>query len=79
VSGRTTLDELTSLTEQEWTHDEVSTIGGLIYELVGRVPRAGETLDIGEFRVIVERVVRRKVERVYLNRRSTTSPTGGAA
>jgi putative hemolysin len=79
VSGRTTLDELTSLTEQEWTHEEVSTIGGLIYELVGRVPRAGETLDIGEFRVIVERVVRRKVERVYLNRRSTTTPTGGAA
>jgi putative hemolysin len=69
VSGRTTLDELTTLTSDEWVHDDVATIGGLIYELVGRVPRAGETLEIGAFRVIVERVVRRKVERVYLERR----------
>jgi putative hemolysin len=69
VSGRTTLDELTTLTDEEWSHEDVSTIGGLIYELVGRVPRAGESLEIGPFRVIVERVVRRKVERVYLERR----------
>jgi CBS domain containing-hemolysin-like protein len=52
----------------------VSTIGGLIFELLGRVPRAGEQLEIAGFRVIVERVVRRKVARVFLERRMVESP-----
>jgi putative hemolysin len=70
VSGRLTLDELSDALEADFRRDEVSTIGGLIFELLGRVPRAGETLDIEGFRVIVERVVRRKVARVFLERRA---------
>lgn len=69
VSGRTTLDELSDLIGEDWRRDDVSTIGGLVYELVGRVPRAGESLEVGGYRVVVERVVRRKIERVYLERR----------
>jgi putative hemolysin len=70
VSGRLTLDELSEALDADFRRDEVSTIGGLIFELLGRVPRAGETLDIAGFRVIVERVVRRKVARVFLERRA---------
>jgi len=69
VSGRLTLDELSDALHADFRRDEVSTIGGLIFELLGRVPRAGETLEIEGFRVIVERVVRRKVARVFLERR----------
>jgi putative hemolysin len=69
VSGRLTLDELSDALDADFRRDAVSTIGGLIFELLGRVPRAGETLDIEGFRVIVERVVRRKVARVFLERR----------
>ncbi len=69
VSGRLTLDDLSDALNHDFRRDEVSTIGGLIFELLGRVPRAGETLEIDGFRVIVERVVRRKVERVFLERR----------
>lgn len=70
VSGRLTLDDLSDALDHDFRRDEVSTIGGLIFELLGRVPRAGETLVIDGFRVIVERVVRRKVERVFLERGS---------
>jgi CBS domain containing-hemolysin-like protein len=52
----------------DFRRDDVSTVGGLVLELLGRVPRAGETLAVGPFKVIVERVVRRKIERVYLER-----------
>lgn len=69
VSGRLTLDELSDALDADFRRDEVSTIGGLIFELLGRVPRAGESLEIEGFRVIVERVVRRKVARVFLERR----------
>ena len=46
----------------------MTTVGGLIYHLLGRVPRAGEELALDGFRVIVERVRRRRVERVYFER-----------
>lgn len=68
VSGRLTLDELSESLGHDFRRDEVNTIGGLIFEELGRVPRAGDQLEIDGFKVIVERVVRRKVARVYLER-----------
>lgn len=68
VSGRLTLDDLSSALGYEFSRDDVSTVGGLVLELLGRVPRSGEAFTIGPFKVIVERVVRRKIERVYLER-----------
>jgi CBS domain containing-hemolysin-like protein len=77
VSGRLTLDDLSAALQYDFTRDDVTTVGGLVLELLGRVPRAGETLMIGPFKVIVERVVRRKIERVYLERQDieADSPT----
>jgi len=68
VSGRVNLDDLSERLDHDFRREDVTTIGGLIFELIGRVPRAGESLTIGPFRAIVERVVRRKVERVFLER-----------
>ncbi|HEY0776655.1 MAG TPA: hemolysin family protein [Gemmatirosa sp.] len=68
VSARLTLAELSEAIGYPVEHDEVSTVGGLIYELLGRVPRNGERLTIGPFRVVVERVVRRRIQRVYFER-----------
>ena len=68
VSGRLTLDDLSAALGFDFSRDDVSTVGGLIFELLGRVPRAGESLTVGPFRVIVERVIRRKIERVFLER-----------
>ncbi len=78
VSGRLTLDDLSDALDHDFRRDEVSTIGGLIFELLGRVPRAGEVVEIDGFRVIVERVVGRKVARVFLERR-VPMPDEGAA
>jgi CBS domain containing-hemolysin-like protein len=68
VSARLTLEELTELTGQEFRREDVQTVGGLVYELVGRVPRNGESLIVGQYRLVVERVVRRRVERIYVER-----------
>ncbi|MCU0649691.1 MAG: hemolysin family protein [Gemmatimonadaceae bacterium] len=68
VSGRLTLDDLSDLVGVDLRRDEVSTVGGLVYDVLGRVPRAGESLEVDGFRFVVERVVRRKVERVFLER-----------
>ncbi len=76
VTGRLTLDDLSDALQHDFTRDDVSTVGGLVLELLGRVPRAGETLTIGPFRVIVERVVRRKIERVFLERMERPDDSG---
>jgi putative hemolysin len=68
ASGRLSIDELSLATDHTFASDEVTTVGGLVYARLGRVPRAGEAFLLDGFRVIVERVVRRRVMRVYFER-----------
>jgi CBS domain containing-hemolysin-like protein len=68
VAGRVPLDEFAEALAHDFAHAESTTVGGLIFERLGRVPKAGEELTIDGFRVVVERVVRRRVERVYFER-----------
>ncbi len=68
VDGRTSLDELSQALGRPFVHPDVSTVGGLIYSALGRVPRAGEELTLDGFRVVVERVDRRRVTRVLFQR-----------
>ncbi|HET7456224.1 MAG TPA: hemolysin family protein [Gemmatimonadaceae bacterium] len=76
VSGRLTLSELSEELHHDFERDDVTTVGGLVYEELGRVPRAGEQLVIGPFRVVVERVRRRRIERVYFERLPAPEPVG---
>lgn len=66
VAAGVTLEDLSELTGQDFRREDVTTIGGLVLELLGGIPRPGESLVVGDFRLVVERVVRRRVERVYL-------------
>jgi CBS domain containing-hemolysin-like protein len=62
------LDELSALLETNIDDEDVSTVGGFVYAELGRVPRPGEEFRFGNFRVVVEQVVRRRVLRVYFER-----------
>ncbi|MES2177782.1 MAG: hemolysin family protein [Gemmatimonadota bacterium] len=68
VSGRITLDELSELLGQDFVQEDLSTVGGLVYETFGRVPRAGESKVIGSYKLVVERVRGRRIERVHFAR-----------
>jgi CBS domain containing-hemolysin-like protein len=68
VSARLTLSELSELLGHDFQREDVSTVGGLVYERLGRVPRSGEEFTLDGFRVVVERVERRRVHRVYFER-----------
>ena len=69
VSGRLSLDELSELLHQNFVQDDITTVGGLVYESFGRVPRAGESVVVGSYKMVVERVRGRRIERVYFERR----------
>jgi putative hemolysin len=66
VAAHITLDALSDLTGAEFRRGDVTTVGGLVMELLGRVPRPGEAVTVAGYRIVAERVVRRRVERVYL-------------
>ena len=68
VPGRLTVDELSELVGHDFHREGVTTVGGLVYELLGRVPEAGEAFTLEGFRIVIERVVKRRIERVYFER-----------
>ena len=64
VDGRVSLDELSAALGTTFAHAEVSTVGGLVYSVLGRVPRPGDELTLDGYRVVVERVEQRRVTQV---------------
>jgi len=68
VDGRVSLGDLSSALGSAVTHPEVSTVSGLIYSTLGRVPRPGDELTLDGFKVVVERVERRRVTSVRFER-----------
>jgi Hemolysins and related proteins containing CBS domains len=73
VSGGLSVDELGERLNVDFGIDDVSTVGGLVYALFGRVPRSGESMTNSGFRIVVERVRRRRIQRVYFERLETAS------
>jgi len=68
VAGRLSLDMLSDAIGDDLRHDEVTTVSGLAYELFGRVPRAGESVDYRSWHLVIDRVRGRRIERVFLER-----------
>jgi putative hemolysin len=65
VSGGMSLADLSEIVGFDFQREGLTTVGGLVYKAFGRVPRAGDETRIDGFKVVVERVRRRRVERVY--------------
>jgi putative hemolysin len=78
VPGRYPLADLEELLCHRFGDDDSATVGGLVYSRLGRVPRSGEEITIDTFRVVIERVVRRRIERVYFERLPTAAESAGS-
>jgi len=68
VDGRASLDALSEALGTRFAHEEVSTVGGLVYSALGRVPVGGERLELNGWSVVVDQVVRRSVRRLRFER-----------
>ena len=68
VAGRVTLADLSELLGADFIREDLTTVAGLVYDAFGRVPQAGESKQIDGFRMVVERIRRRRIERVYFER-----------
>jgi len=68
VSALVPLDDVAERLDVDFGVEDVTTVGGLVYALFNRVPKSGESLVHAGFRIVVERVHRRRIERVYFER-----------
>jgi magnesium and cobalt transporter len=77
VDGSAPLAELEAELRHSFGRDDVSTVGGLVLALFGRVPRAGESVLAGGFQFTVDQIVRRRVRRVVVAPLAASPPYSG--
>jgi Mg2+/Co2+ transporter CorC len=68
VKGEVSLHDLEEALGRSFGRDDVTTVGGLVLALFGRVPRPGESLEAEGFRIVVEQMARRRILRVHFER-----------
>jgi putative hemolysin len=62
--GRVDLDDFNEIMGSYLPHEEADTIGGFIYNRIGRVPSNGESLEIDHLVLTVEQVSGRRIRKV---------------
>jgi CBS domain containing-hemolysin-like protein len=75
VNGQMRLDDLAGELGARIEEDGVDTIGGLIFNRLGHLPKPGTTLQIDGFALTVRRTSRKRVEEVLIARTHTESKT----
>ncbi|HZM57820.1 MAG TPA: hemolysin family protein, partial [Acidimicrobiales bacterium] len=66
VSARLPVDEVNELVDARLPTGAWDTVGGLVFDLLGHVPDAGESVTVGGLRLVADRVNGRRIERVRI-------------
>ena len=66
VDGVLSIDDAEELLGAPLPQGPWDTVGGLVLDLAGHVPREGESVDVDGFRLIVQRVQGRRISRVRI-------------
>lgn len=70
--GGIDLDDFNNLMETDLSTEDADTLGGYLYSQIGRVPRAGESLEADHWRLIVEQITGRRIRKVRALRMEPT-------
>ena len=68
VDARILIDELNDLGSLTLPEGDWDTVGGLVFDIFGRVPTAGEVCELDGYRLKVERTQGRRITRVLVTR-----------
>jgi putative hemolysin len=66
VSARLPVDEVNDLIHASLPTGPWDTVGGLVFDLLGHVPAAGESVTVDGMKLVVDRVNGRRIERVRI-------------
>jgi CBS domain containing-hemolysin-like protein len=79
VDGSVSIDDVNDILGLSLTTEEVDSVGGLVYEKLGRVPVVGDTITVDGATLTVISAHRRRVTRVRVKRIDETSSNGTTA
>ena len=68
VSGKTSIDDVNEMLEVDLPDEEWDTVGGLVLDIFGKIPDAGEETDFQGLRFRAEEVQGRRVATVVITR-----------
>jgi CBS domain containing-hemolysin-like protein len=68
VAAKIDIDDLNEEMNLQIPTENSDTLGGFIYELVGKVPSQGEAVDYQNLRFVIDRVHRQRIMRVRIQR-----------
>ena len=69
VDARLPIEDVNDLLGTHLTSETAERIGGLVYEHLGRVPRQGDQVDLGEVRVTVQSIKGMRAHKLRIERR----------
>ncbi len=69
ANGNARLEDIAEELGVEFESDGVDTIGGLIFNQLGQLPKQGQEINVGPVHAIVRKVARKRVEEVHLTKR----------
>jgi CBS domain containing-hemolysin-like protein len=79
VDGSASIDDVNDALSLDLTTEEVDTIGGLVYEKLGRVPVVGDQVRVDRTELTVVGAHGRRVTRVRVNRLDNGSTNGASS
>jgi CBS domain containing-hemolysin-like protein len=68
VSGKTSIDDVNELLDAELPDDGWDTVGGLVLDIFGKIPEAGDEQEFQGLRFRAEEVNGRRVSTVMISR-----------
>ncbi len=74
VNGSARLDDISEMLETKLEEEGIDTIGGLIFNRLGALPRPGTQLKIDDLTLTVRRTSRKRVEEVLIVQDTPTEP-----
>jgi CBS domain containing-hemolysin-like protein len=69
VDARLPIEDVNDLLDVHLTSETAERIGGLVYEHLGRVPRQGDQVDLGEVLVTVQSIKGMRAHKLRIERR----------
>jgi len=68
ASGNARLDDLGEFLGVDFSEETADTLGGLIVERLGQLPKPGAAVEIGEWQITVRRATRKRIREVLVER-----------
>jgi CBS domain containing-hemolysin-like protein len=79
VSARFSVDELNERMETNLPEGDWDTVGGLLFNVLGRVPAQGESVDVDGLHLVAERVQGNRVGRIRVRRVTSDASSAGSS